>query len=107
MLPRPTTPSVFPVISTPMNFFFSHSPFFMLAVDWGSFRARANRYPTASSAAAMELPEGVLITCTLRSVAALTSMLSTPTPARPTIFRLVARPSRSAVTFVAERTARP
>ena len=42
MLPKPTTPSVLPVISTPANFFFSHSPFFMLAVAWGILRARAN-----------------------------------------------------------------
>ncbi len=33
-------------------------------------------------------PSGVLMTWTFFSVAALTSMLSTPTPARPTIFRL-------------------
>ena len=61
----------------------------------------------ASSAAAMALPEGVLMTSTFRSVAVLTSMLSTPTPARPMILRLLALASRSAVTLVAERTASP
>ena len=62
MLPKPTTPSVLPVISTPANFFFSHSPFFMLAVAWGILRARANMKAMASSPAAMALPDGVLMT---------------------------------------------
>ena len=42
-----------------------------------------------------------------RLVAASTSTLSTPTPARPTTFNLVARAITSDVTFVAERTIRP
>ena len=39
-----------------------------------------------------------------RRVAASTSTLSTPTPARPITFSRVARAITSAVTFVAERT---
>ncbi len=42
-----------------------------------------------------------------RSVAAATSMLSTPMPARPMTFSFSARLSSSPVTFVAERTASP
>jgi len=40
-------------------------------------------------------------------VAASQSMLSTPVPARPMIFKLVAALITSAVTFVAERTIKP
>src|SRR5437763_14120775 len=60
----------------------------------------------ASSPAAMALPEGVLMTCTFFSVGVFTSMLSTPTPARPTILRLVALARMSAVCLVAEASAR-
>ena len=41
------------------------------------------------------------------ALAALTSMLSTPMPARPITLRLVAAPMTSAVTLAAERTASP
>ncbi len=44
------------------------------------------------------------MTATPRSVAASTSMVSTPTPARPITFSFVARASDSRVIFVALRT---
>ena len=107
MLPRPITPSVLPAISTPMNFFFSQIPCFMLSAACGILRASANISPMASSAAAAALPCGVLMTRTPFSVAALTSMLSTPTPARPMIFSLPGLASMAAVILVAERMPRP
>jgi hypothetical protein len=47
---------------------------------------------------------GVFITTMPRAVAAATSMLSTPMPARPTTARLPASSSDLPVTCVAERT---
>ena len=56
------------------------------------------------SAAEMTVDSGAFATTIPRRVAASTSTLSMPTPARPITFRLSARAIRSAVTFVAERT---
>ncbi len=61
----------------------------------------------ACSAVVIVLPCGVFITTTPRAVADFTSILSTPIPARPTTFRLLAAASSSRVTLVAERTASP
>ena len=58
-----------------------------------------------SSAVAMVLPSGVFITMTPRSVAASTSTLSTPTPARPTTLSCGAAAKTAASIFVSERTA--
>jgi hypothetical protein len=55
----------------------------------------------------IELPNGVFITTMPRAVAAARSTLSTPMPARPITFRPLAADRMSAVTWVAERTARP
>jgi hypothetical protein len=55
------------------------------------------------SAAVMTLDCGALATTIPRLVAAATSTLSTPTPARPTARSLVARASRAASSVVAER----
>jgi hypothetical protein len=55
----------------------------------------------------IELPNGVFMTTIPRAVAAGMSTLSTPMPARPITFRLAAASSRSSVTLVAERMARP
>ena len=52
-------------------------------------------------------PCGAFITTTPRCVAAATSMLSTPMPARPTTFSRGAASKRARVTLVAERTASP
>lgn len=55
------------------------------------------------SAAEMMLLCGALTTITPRWVAASTSTLSNPIPARPTTIKSPAVPSTSAVTWVAER----
>ena len=59
------------------------------------------------SAAVTTLDWGALATTMPRLVAASTSTLSTPTPARPMALRLSALSIRSAVTLVAERISRP
>ena len=61
----------------------------------------------ACSAVVTELPNGVFMTITPAFVAAGTSTLSTPMPARPIARRFFAAARSSAVTFVAERMARP
>ena len=61
----------------------------------------------ACSAVVMALPNGVFITTMPRAVAAGMSTLSTPIPARPMTFRLVAASRISGVALVAERIARP
>ena len=90
-----------------MNFFFSQMPWRIVSAACGILRASANIRPMASSAAAAALPCGVLMTRMPFSVAALTSMLSTPTPARPMIFRLPGLASVSALILLAERTPTP
>ena len=60
----------------------------------------------ACSAAERMLDCGALTTITPRSVAAATSTLSSPMPARPTTTRSVPAASTSAVTVVAERMTR-
>jgi hypothetical protein len=55
----------------------------------------------------IELPNGVFITTTPLAEAAGMSTLSTPMPARPMTFRLVAASRISLVTLVEERIARP
>ena len=70
-------------------------------------RASASSSAIVCSAAVTTLDSGALATTTPRFVAAGTSTLSTPTPARPTTRSRVAFASRSAVTFVAERMSRP
>src|SRR6516165_5760015 len=57
-----------------------------------------------NSAVEMVLPPGVFMTTTPRSVAASTSTLSMPTPARPTTRRLGAASITLRVTLVSERT---
>ena len=73
----------------------------------GMWRASANISAMACSAVVIELPKGVFITITPLAVAAARSILSTLTPARPMTLRRVARSSTLAVTFVAERIAKP
>ena len=55
------------------------------------------------SAAEVTVDSGAFATTMPRRVAASTSALSTPTPARPITFRRSARSISSAVSFVAER----
>ena len=106
-MPQPMMPSVLPVSSTPMNFDFSHLPAWVDALAAGSWRAKANIRAIACSPVVMELPNGVFITTMPRAVAAGTSTLSTPIPARPITFRFLAEAKRSAMTLVDERIARP
>ena len=107
ILPQPITPSVLPVSSTPMKRFFSHLPACVEASACGISRASANIMAMACSAVVMELPNGVFMTMTPRAVAAGMSTLSTPMPARPMTFRLLAFSRIFGVTLVAERMARP
>ncbi len=50
----------------------------------GMWRSRPITLPKKSSATAIVLPAGALITATPSAVATSSAMLSTPTPARPT-----------------------
>ncbi len=70
-------------------------------------RLTANIRAIVSSAVAMLLAPGVFMTTTPLIVAALTSMLSTPTPARPTTRSFLPAASTSAVTCVPLRTISP
>jgi hypothetical protein len=69
-------------------------------------RTSASIMPTVCSAADTTLPTGALTTTTPRREQASTSMLSTPTPARPTMRSRGARSSSSAVIAVEERVTR-
>jgi hypothetical protein len=90
-----------------MKSFFGHLPACVSALASGIWRASANIIAIACSAVVMLLPNGVFITMTPFFDASGISTLSTPIPARPTTFRLVAAARTSAVTLVAERIARP
>jgi hypothetical protein len=107
MLPQPITPSVLPVNSTPMKRDFSHLPARVERSAAGISRASANSMAMACSAVVTALPLGVFMTTMPRRVAASTSILSTPMPARPTTLRLSAAAIAASVTLVAERSARP
>ena len=67
------------------------------------FRVIAIRRPTACSAAEITVDSGAFATTMPRLVAASTSTLSIPTPARPITFSRSARSISSDVSFVAER----
>src|SRR5579862_2729638 len=67
-------------------------------------RASASSMAMVCSVAAMVLPVGELMTSTPRRVAASTSMLSTPTPARPITCSLTPASISSLVTRVSLRT---
>ncbi len=86
---------------------FSHLPAWVERSAAGTWRARANMSAIACSAVVTELPWGVFITTIPRWVAAATSTLSTPIPARPTTFSRSALAITWAVTLVAERMASP
>src|SRR5580692_5956252 len=101
--PRPTTPSTLPCSSTPSHLERSHRPATRAAWAWGMLRAWASSRAMACSATERMLEVGALTTMTPRSVAAVTSTLSRPTPARPTTANVVPAASTSAVTCVAER----
>ena len=96
--------SVFSYSSTPVNLLRSHFPSCMEAFACGTLRAQASMRPSACSAADTMFDVGALHTMTPHSVAASTSTLSTPTPARPMMRRFFAASMTARSTFVAERT---
>src|SRR5579883_1956146 len=104
MRPSPIKPSVLPRNSVCPALDFSQRPSCMALSSRGTCRARASISANVCSATLTELPPGVLITRMPRFVASSRSMLSTPTPARPTTRSFGAFASSSAVTFVALRT---
>src|SRR6266508_1251731 len=102
--PRPTMPRVFSYSSTPVYLLRFHSPPLSDLSAAGTRRAVASSSATASSAALTMFEVGALTTITPAWVAAFTSTLSRPTPARATTFSRPAAASASASTLVAERT---
>ncbi len=103
MRPRPTTPSVLSASSTPSQRLRSQRPATSAAWACGTLRAEASSSAIVCSAAEMMLLCGALTTITPRLVAASTSTLSSPMPARPTTIRSDPAASTSSVTCVAER----
>ena len=103
MRPSPISPSVFPRTSAPDDDF-SQRPSRIAASNFGTWRTKASNSANVCSATLTELPPGVLMTRTPRLVASSRSMLSTPTPARPTTRKCGALSISSGVTFVALRT---
>ncbi len=97
-------PTVFSYSSTPVYLLRFHSPPLSDLSAAGTRRAAASSRATASSAALTMFEVGAFTTITPAWVAALTSTLSRPTPARATTFSLCAAASASASTLVAERT---
>jgi hypothetical protein len=107
MRPNPSSPSVFSYSSTPPHFDRSQLPPTSAACACGTLRASASSSAIVCSAAVITFDCGALATMMPRLVAASTSTLSTPTPARPITFRLSPRAIRSAVSLVAERMTIP
>ena len=107
MRPKPRIPSVFSYSSTPENFERSHAPLVSEACAWGILRASARSSAIVCSAAVTTFDCGAFATTIPRLVAASTSTLSTPTPARPITRSALARSINSAVIFVAERMTMP
>ena len=105
--PKPSTASVLSATSTPPHFERSQRPSLRAAWACGTLRASASSSATACSAAETTVDSGAFATTMPWRVAAGTSTLSTPTPARPITFRLVACSISSAVSFVAERMTMP
>ena len=87
MRPKPTTPTVFSSSSTPVSCLRSQRPAFTEASARPRLRSEARISAIASSAAETMLEVGALMTMTPADVAAATSTLSRPTPARATTLR--------------------
>ena len=102
--PSPAIASVLSRSSTPSHLLRSHLPCTSAACAWGTFRATANNIAIVCSAADTIFDSGALATITPRFVAASTSTLSKPTPARPTTMRSDPASSKPSSTWVAERT---
>ena len=101
--PRPTTPTVLSCSSTPEYFERFQAPPLSAALAGAMLRALASSSATASSAAETMFDCGALTTITPACVAAGTSTLSRPTPARATTLSRLAAASASASTWVALR----
>ena len=92
MRPKPSTPSVLPSSSTPPQRRALPAALLERRVRLRDVARRARRSrPTVCSAAEMTVDSGAFATTIPRRVAASTSTLSTPTPARPITFRRSAR----------------
>src|SRR5712691_3577689 len=102
--PNPMMPATLPLTSTPVNCDRFHSPDLREATACGTCRATASSRAVACSAALTMLELGAFTTITPAVVAALTSTLSRPTPARATTRRRGACASASASICVALRT---
>ena len=88
--PSPTMPSVLPWSSTPSHRVRFHSPAWRSRSACGMLRACASSSAIVCSAADSTFDCGAFTTITPRRVAASTSTLSRPIPARPTTTRSVA-----------------
>src|SRR5215218_6243095 len=97
-------PTVLPASSMPVKRERSHRPARSEVSAAGMRRAAASSRAMACSAALTTFDVGAFTTSTPRAVAAATSMLSRPTPARATTRRLGAAASASASIRVALRT---
>src|SRR5215207_7814698 len=104
--PRPTMPRVLPYSSVPWKRLRSQRPARRAAFAWGMLRAWVRIRATVCSAAEMTFDWGALTTMIPSRVAAATSTLSRPMPARPTTLRSRPVSSTSASTRVADRTTR-
>src|SRR5215218_116728 len=104
--PSPTIPSVLPYSSAPWKRPRSQRPSRRARCAWGMLRAWARISATVCSAAESTLDWGALTTMIPSRVAAVTSTLSRPMPARPTTLSRRPASSTSASTRVAERTTR-
>ena len=97
MRPSPRMPTTLSCSSTPVNADRFHCPAFSEAAAWGTLRATDSRSATACSAALTMLELGAFTTITPALVAASTSTLSRPTPARATTRSLGASRKRLGV----------
>src|SRR5215211_2501381 len=104
--PRPTMPRVLPYSSVPWKRLRCQRPSRRAAWAWGMLRAWARIRATVCSAAEITFDWGALTTMIPSRVAAATSTLSRPMPARPTTLRSRPVSSTSASTRVADRTTR-
>ena len=100
----PITPRILLYSSTPSKFFLSQALLRTFASACGILRETQSNNENACSAVEMVFPPGAFNTTTPRRVAASTSTLSTPTPARPTTRSLLPAFKISAVTLVWLRT---
>ncbi len=99
-------PSVFPASSMPSHLLRSQRPAVSALCAWGTLRAMDKISAMVCSAAESTLDCGALTTITPCLVAASTSMLSSPTPARATTTNCLPAANIAASTMVAERTMR-